>query len=34
MSKAQNSNMGRKKRQGNVTPQKNNNYIIEDLVKK
>jgi hypothetical protein len=32
MSKAQNRNMGRKRRQGNMTPQKTSNNIIEDLV--
>jgi hypothetical protein len=32
MSKVQNRNMGRKRRQRNKTPQKANNNIIEDLV--
>jgi hypothetical protein len=30
--KALNRNMGRQRRQGNITPQKINNDIIEDLV--
>jgi molybdenum-dependent DNA-binding transcriptional regulator ModE len=32
MSKTQNRNMGTRRRQGNVTPQKANNNIIEDLM--
>jgi hypothetical protein len=32
MSKAQNRNMERKRREGNMIPQKTNNMIIEDLV--
>jgi hypothetical protein len=32
MSKVQNRNIGRKRRQGDTTPQKSNNNIIEDLV--
>jgi hypothetical protein len=32
MSKTQNRNMERKRRQGSTTPQKINNDIIEDLV--
>jgi uncharacterized protein (DUF1697 family) len=32
MSKAQNRNMGRKRRQGNTIPQKANNTTIEDLM--
>jgi hypothetical protein len=32
MSKAQYRNMGRKRRQGNMIPQKANNSIIEDLM--
>jgi hypothetical protein len=28
----QNRNMGRKRKQGNITPQKMNNKVIEDLV--
>jgi hypothetical protein len=32
MSKTQNRNMWRKRRQENMTPQKTNNNIIEDLV--
>jgi predicted Fe-Mo cluster-binding NifX family protein len=32
MSKAHNRNMERKRRRGNMTPQKANNYTIEGLV--
>jgi hypothetical protein len=32
MRKAQNRNMGAKRRQGNMTPQKVDNQTIEDLV--
>jgi hypothetical protein len=32
MSNAQSRNMGRKRTQGNMTPQKANNNIIEDLM--
>jgi hypothetical protein len=32
MSKSQNRNMENKRRQGNMTPQKVNNYTIEVLV--
>jgi hypothetical protein len=32
MSKAHNRNMERKRRRGNMTPQKANNYTIEDLM--
>jgi hypothetical protein len=32
MSKSQNKKMVNKRRQGNMTPQKVNNHILEDLV--
>jgi hypothetical protein len=32
MSKFQNRNMGNKRRQGNMTPQKVNNHTIEEMV--